>query len=104
MEEDDATHEELLASLKVCSALNVSDKNADNPTLQETELGYREARYLQRQKQKRARQTVIARIEALNHGIEQEKQLFETERVRLLALLESQEVKQSLSDIQGSLS
>lgn len=84
--------------------MNVSDKNADNFPLQETELGYREARYLQRQEQKRERQTLIARIEALNHGIEQEKQLFEAERVRLLALLGSQEVKQSLSDIQGSLS
>jgi hypothetical protein len=84
--------------------LNVSDKNADNFTLQETELGYREARYLQRQEQKRERQTIIARIEAVNHRIEQEKQLFEAERVRLVALLESQEVKQSLSDIPGSLS
>lgn len=67
-------------------------------------MGYREARYLQRQEQKRERQTLIARIEALNHGIEQEKQLFEVERVKLMALLKSQEVKQSLSDIQKSLS
>lgn len=48
---------------------------------------------MQRLEQKRELQTLIARAEALNQGIEEEKRLFEVERVKLQALLERQEVR-----------
>lgn len=70
-----------------------TERYTDHCALQETELEYRQARYLQRQEQKRERQALIARVEALNHGMEHERRLFEAERVKLQALLDNREVK-----------